>query len=111
MMQGFYLLALQRARRQRRIAILFCILALVSAFFAARAWFAPDSVPASAPSASPYIAQSASGRLVVSRGGEVVLRTEIDVRSLPAADREALADGIVLPDAEALARLLEDYGS
>ena len=111
MLQGFYLLALQRARRQRRIAILFCIAALLSAFFAARAWFSDDAVPVSTTAAAPYIAQSVSDRLVVSRGGEIVLRTEIDVRTLPAADREALADGVVLPDAASLARLLVDYGS
>ena len=51
------------------------------------------------------------GRLVISHDGEVVMRTDIDTRALPAADREALADGIVLADAEALAKLLEDYGS
>ena len=45
------------------------------------------------------------------RGGETVLRTAIDTRTLPEADREALADGIVLEDELALARLLEDYGS
>lgn len=111
MLQGFYMLAMQRARRQRRIAILFCILALVSAFFAARAWFSDDAVPVSTAAAAPYIAQSESDRLVVSRDGEIVLRTAIDVRSLPAADQQALADGIVLPDAASLARLLEDYGS
>ena len=103
MLQGFYMLALQRARRQRRIALLFCAAALVSALFAARAYFAPEAVPAGA--------LAEDGRLIVSRGGETVLRTAIDVRTLPAADREALADGIVLADAEALARLLEDYGS
>ena len=48
---------------------------------------------------------------MVSHGGEVVLRTEIDTRTLPAADREALADGIVLTDAASLTKLLEDYGS
>ena len=68
-------------------------------------------MPVSTTAAAPYIAQSVSDRLVVSRGGEIVLRTEIDVRTLPAADREALADGVVLPDAASLARLLEDYGS
>ena len=111
MLQGFYLLSLLFSRRQRRIAILFCIAALLSAFFAARAWFSDDAVPVSTTAAAPYIAQSVSDRLVVSRGGEIVLRTEIDVRTLPAADREALADGVVLPDAASLARLLEDYGS
>ena len=97
MMQGFYMLALQRARRQRRIALAACILALACAFFAARASFAPSAV--------------AAGTLAVSRGGETVIYTEIDTRSLPQADREALGDGVVLPDAEALAKLLEDYSS
>ena len=44
-------------------------------------------------------------------GGEVVIRTDIDIRTLPAADREALEQGILLSDTEALAKLLEDYGS
>lgn len=110
MMQGFYMLAMQRAKRQRRIALLACGAALVSAFFAARVWFAEPAVTATA-SAEPYVAQSSEGRLVVTRGGEIVIRTDIDVRSLPSADREALEDGILLPDAQSLARLLEDYGS
>lgn len=110
MMQGFYMLAMQRAKRQRRIALLACGAALVSAFFAARVWFAEPAVTATA-SAEPYVAQSSEGRLVVTRGGEIVIRTDIDVRSLPSADREALEDGILLPDAQSLARLLEDYSS
>lgn len=110
MMQGFYMLAMQRAKRQRRIALLACGAALVSAFFAARVWFAEPAVTATA-SAEPYVAQSSEGRLVVTRGGEIIIRTDIDVRSLPSADREALEDGILLPDAQSLARLLEDYGS
>ena len=110
MIQGFYMLAMQRAKRQRRIALLACGAALVSAFFAARVWFAEPAVAATA-SAEPYVAQSSEGRLVVTRGGEIVVRTDIDVRSLPSADREALEDGILLPDAQSLARLLEDYGS
>ena len=111
MLQGFYMLALQRARRQRRIALLFCIAAVLSAFFALRAWFVPQAVPASAVAVQPYIAQIEDGLLVISREGEIVLRTEIDVRTLPSADQEALGHGIILSDAQALARLLEDYGS
>lgn len=110
MMQGFYMLALQRAKRQRRIALAACAAALISAFFAARVWFAAPAVSVAA-SAEPYVAQSEDGRLVVTRGGETVLRTGIDVRTLPSADRDALSDGIVLEDELALARLLEDYGS
>lgn len=110
MMQGFYMLAMQRAKRQKRIALLACAAALASAFFAARAWFAAPAVPASA-AALPYIAQSVDNRVVISRGGETILRTEIDVRTLPTADRDALAQGVALADEQALARLLEDYGS
>ena len=57
------------------------------------------------------MSQSENGLLVVSHGGEVVIRTDIDIRTLPAADREALEQGILLSDTEALAKLLEDYGS
>ena len=91
--------------------LLFCAAGLGGAFCAAGACVAPEAVPAGALAEEPYVAQSEDGRLIVSRGGETVLRTAIDVRTLPAADREALADGVVLADAEALARLLEDYGS
>ena len=48
MLQGFYMLAMQRARRQKRIALLACLAALVGAFFAARADFTPDAGPVSA---------------------------------------------------------------
>ena len=67
-------------------------------------------MPVSAAEA-PYVAQSENGLLVVSHGGEVVIRTDIDIRTLPAADREAIEQGILLSDTEALAKLLEDYGS
>ena len=110
MLQGFYMLALQRARRQRRIAALACIAALLSVFFATRTYFTPAAMPVST-AEIPYVAQTEDHLLVISRGGEVVIRTEIDTRTLPAADRDALEEGVVLADAEALAKLLEDYGS
>ncbi|MDO4269895.1 MAG: hypothetical protein Q4C72_03125 [Eubacteriales bacterium] len=110
MMQGFYMLALQRARRQRRIALAACTAALVCAFFAARAYFTPVSAMANLPD-EPYVAMDEGGRLVVARGGETIIRTDIDTRALPEADRQALEYGVSLPDAEALAKLLEDYGS
>ncbi|MCI7124651.1 MAG: hypothetical protein MR935_00385 [Agathobaculum sp.] len=112
MMQGFYILAMRRARRQRRIALLACALALCCALGAAYAWLAQPrpAVPAAA-TGEPYVARSEGGAVVVSRGGRTVIRTDIDVRVLPQADREALSRGISLPDAEALAKLLEDYGS
>jgi len=37
--------------------------------------------------------------------------TEIELRSLPEADREALRDGLTVPDREALLQLLEDLNS
>ena len=110
MLQGFYMLALKRAKRQRRIALILCAAALVCAFFAARRWFSAPAVTVSAP-VEPYLAYSADGTLAVDHGGETVLYPDIDTRTLPKADRDALAEGIRLPDAEALARLLEDYGS
>ncbi len=110
MMQGFYMLALQRARRQMRLALVACALALICAFFALRSYFSPVSVPANADPV-PYIAYNDGGHITVSRGGEIIIRTEIDTRSLPQSDREALEHGIALSDAQALAKLLEDYGS
>lgn len=109
MMQGFYMLALQRARRQRRIALAACLLALVCAGFAARAYFTPT--PVMAETAFPYVATSENGTLIVQQAGETVIRTNIDTRALPQADREALDAGVTLADADALAKLLEDYGS
>lgn len=111
MMQGFYLLTMQRLKRRRRIAALSCAAALACAGFAVHARFtAPPAVQATGASL-PYVAYSEDGRLLISRGGETLLRTEIDTRTLPAADQKALAQGITLSDAAALARLLEDYGS
>jgi len=109
-MQGFYLLAVQRQKRQKRIVILVCLIALLSLLLAIRVACARPAVTTDAP-AEPYIASSEQGMLVVSRGGESVIHTEIDVRSLPVADREKLEAGITLPNAEALAHLLEDFSS
>lgn len=110
MMQGFYMLAMQRARRQMRLALVACAAALICAFFAVRSYFTLVSVPANNDSV-PYVAYNDDGRVTVSRGGEIVIRTEIDTRSLPQSDRTALEQGIVLSDAQALSKLLENYGS
>lgn len=111
MMQGFYMLAMQQLKRRRRIALAACAAALIFTFFAARAWF--TAVPAHSEQAVPvsYTAVSEDGRLTVYRDGALLMRTEIDTRSLPQADRDALNRGVILSDAEALAKLLEDYGS
>ncbi len=74
---------------------------------------APEPLPVSAPAepAAKYAARIVEGRVAIYRAGarfpmEV---TEIEVSSLPRADREALEAGIDLPDEEAIAHLLEDY--
>ena len=58
-----------------------------------------------------YTAKSVGNQVVIYETGrsEPVLLTGIDIRTLPEADRQALAVGIGLQDATALAHLLEDY--
>ena len=109
MMQGFYVLAMQQARRRMRIAVPFCLAAAASLVLAGRALLSPSAVPASA--AVSYTVRSEQDRLFVRQSDGTVLRTAIDTRTLPAADREALREGIILDDADELARLLEDYSS
>ena len=103
MMQGFYLLAMQQARRRTLLAALACLAAMISLVLAAPA------VPASA--AISYTVQSENDRLVIRQSDGSVLRTGIDTRTLPSAEQQALADGITLDNAEELARLLENYSS
>ena len=103
MMQGFYLLAMQQARRRTLLAALACLAAMISPLLSAPA------VPASA--AISYTVQSENDRLVIRQSDGSVLRTGIDTRTLPSAEQQALADGITLDNAEELARLLENYSS
>ena len=58
-----------------------------------------------------YIAKSVGYQVVIYQTGrsDPVLMTGVDIRTLPQADQEALAEGIPLQDATALAHLLEDY--
>lgn len=109
MMQGFYVLAMQQARRRMRIAVPFCLAAAASLVLAGRALLSPSAVPASA--AVSYTVRSEQDRLIIRQSDGTVLRTAIDTRTLPAADREALREGIILDNADELARLLEDYSS
>lgn len=109
MMQGFYVLAMQQARRRMRIAVPFCLAAAASLVLAGRALLSPSAVPASA--AVSYTVRSEQDRLIVRQSDGTVLRTAIDTRTLPAADREALREGIILDNVDELARLLEDYSS
>ena len=110
MMQGFYLLAMQQARRRTLLAALACLAAMISLVLAGRALLSAPAVPASA--AISYTVQSENDRLVIRQSdGSGALRTGIDTRTLPSAEQQALADGITLDNAEELARLLENYSS
>ena len=106
MMQGFYLLAMQQARRRTLLAVLACLAAMISLVLAGRALLSAPAVPASA--AISYTVQSENDRLVIRQSNGSVLRTGIDTRTLPSAEQQALADGITLDNAEELARLLEN---
>ncbi len=115
MMRGFYLLAM-RKRRQKRFAAAACVLAALSAFFAVGTYGksqeevdAPLPVSAAGTEPETFVALNKEGRVVVFRGNELVMRTGIDVRTLPEADRVKLDEGITLYSEESLARLLEDY--
>lgn len=101
-------------RRRMILALPLAALLLgLSAYFSLHT-DAPEPVPVSAPAAEPaakYAARTLDGRVAIYRSGarfpmEV---TDIEVDSLPLADREALAAGIDLADEEAIAHLLEDY--
>ena len=92
MMQGFYLLAMQQARRRTLLAALACLAAMISLVLAGRALLSAPAVPASA--AISYTVQSENDRLVIRQSDGSVLRTGIDTRTLPSAEQQALADGI-----------------
>ena len=63
MMQGFYLLAMQQARRRTLLAALACLAAMISLVLAGRALLSAPAVPASA--AISYTVQSENDRLVI----------------------------------------------
>ena len=109
MMQGFYLLAVQRAQRRTYFAVLACLAAAAALCLAWHSHAPAPAVPADAVSC--YTVRSEDGRLVVRQSDGTVLHTAIDTRALPSADREALQNGISLNSAEELARLLENYSS
>lgn len=72
----------------------------------------PAVAPANAETVqAQYTARAVGNQVVIYRTGrsEPAMMTEIDIRTLPDADQEALAEGIALADATALAHLLEDY--
>ena len=63
MMQGFYLLAMQQARRRTQLAALACLAAMISLVLAGRVLLASPAVPASA--SITYTVQSENDRLVI----------------------------------------------
>lgn len=113
--------------RQQTSALLNIIdLLAVAAAFACAVWLllavcmpAPAPAPIAATAAASgverpqYYAALLDGRVVIYLVGQFdpVLTTEIDVRTLPDADRAALDAGIPLDGMEAVQHLLEDYGS
>lgn len=110
MLQGFYILARAQRRRRRLILACACLSALLMTGLAYNSQSRAVSAVAEQP-AGPYYATVQNNVLIIQQNGQTVLRTGIDVRSLPAADQAALQHGISLADETALARLLEDYGS
>lgn len=110
MLQGFYILARAQRRRRRLILASACLSALLMAGLAAGSQSRAVAAVSEQISA-PYYATVQENTLIIQQNGQTVLRTGIDVRSLPAADQTALHNGIALADEAALARLLEDYGS
>ena len=72
MMQGFYLLAMQQARRRTLLAALACLAAMISLVLAGRALLPTPAVPASA--AISYTVQSENDRLVIRQSDGSVLR-------------------------------------
>ncbi|MGE4548596.1 MAG: BofC C-terminal domain-containing protein [Intestinibacillus sp.] len=108
-----------RERPESRLFRYLLLIALTVLVIAGMALFRTQSLPAAASpagasvTATGYTAGVLDNHIVIYTNGqaEPSLVTEIDIRSLPLADQEALRRGISLPDDEALARLLEDYGS
>lgn len=58
-----------------------------------------------------YVMCEENDRIVVKCDGQVFLRTDTPVSSLPKRDRQKLAEGITLFSKEELKTLLEDYCS
>ena len=74
---------------------------------------APSDSAGSGAEAPGYIVGSAEGKVAVfpPDGGDPVKMTDIELKTLPGADRNALEDGIFVENDEELARILEDLGS
>ena len=73
----------------------------------------PHTEPAAASVTAEYYAALSGWQVVIYQHGRTqpILHTEIDVRTLPDADRKLLEAGLPLANVDAVSRLLEDYGS
>ncbi|MGI6028258.1 MAG: hypothetical protein ACOX81_02465 [Candidatus Heteroscillospira sp.] len=79
--------------------------------FSAAAALAPDTQAAT--ESEGYVLRESCGRVAVflPNGAQPVETTDIELKSLPAADRIKLTDGVFVENMEQLARILEDLGS
>ena len=86
-----------------------CIsLALVMSVFAV-ASVGSDAAEAAADG---YVLRGSDGRVgIYNTDGELLKMTDIELGSLPSADRESLLQGIFTNNKQELAQLLEDLGS
>ncbi len=88
MMQGFYLLAMQQARRRTLLAALACLSRRSSLLSAPRRTLAGRALLSRLPFC--YTVQSENDRLVIRQRRWLGLRTGIDTRTLPSAEQQAL---------------------
>ena len=58
-----------------------------------------------------YNIKSENGRIVVYRGGELLMRTDTAVNTLPKRDQKQLLYGIVAYSKQEMERVLQDYCS
>lgn len=104
-------------RRRFMIASAALVLALglaITAVTAAAAVGTPDREEPEIPPAeelrqSGYVLTEYGDGLAVFRDGELIIRAEVDVDSLRAADRELLKNGIETESFSDVLRLLEDF--
>lgn len=103
------------ARRMRKIIAVAVTIFLIACMVFARAALPVRTLSsATTPTvATGYVAGVLDNRLAIYIAGQdkPALVTDIDVRTLPQADQAALRAGLPVASDEALAHLLEDYGS
>ena len=89
-----------------------CIsLALVMSVFAV-ASVGSDAAEAAEAAEDGYVLRGSDGRVgIYNTDGELLKMTDIELGSLPSADRESLLQGIFTNNKQELAQLLEDLGS